>query len=71
MKKSENGITLISLVITIVVLSLLASVLVSASIDNSPAIETLNQMQDSYYEEQTKTEERINEKTDGWEEIIL
>ncbi len=71
MKKSENGITLISLVITIVVLSLLASVLVSASIDNSPAIETLNQMQDSYYEEQTKTEERINEMTDGWEDIIL
>ena len=71
MKKSENGITLISLVITIVVWSLLASVLVSASIDNSPAIETLNQMQDSYYEEQTKTEERINEMTDGWEDIIL
>ena len=71
MKKSENGITLISLVITIVVLSLLASVLVSDSIDNSPAIETLNQMQDSYYEEQTKTEERINEMTDGWEDIIL
>lgn len=71
MKKSEKGITLISLVITIVVLSLLASALVSASIDNSPVIEALNQMQDSYYEKQTQTEDKVNKMVNGWEDIIL
>ena len=38
MKKNERGITLISLVVTIVILSILASLLVDASIKNSPAI---------------------------------
>lgn len=71
MKKRENGITLLSLVITVVVLALLATVLVNASISYSPTIETLNQMQDSYYEKQTQTEDKINRMVNGWENIIL
>ena len=71
MKNNEKGITLLSLVITIVVLALLASALVSASIDNSPTIEVLNQMQDSYYEKQTQTEDKINGMLNGWEDIVL
>lgn len=71
MKKNERGITLISLVVTIVILSILASLLVDASIKNSPAVETLNSIRNSYKNEQTKTEERVNKMTNGWEDIIL
>lgn len=71
MKKNEKGITLFSLVITIVVLALLAAVLVNASIDNSPAMEALNAIRDDYYEEQTQTEEKVNRMVNGWENIIL
>lgn len=71
MKKNEKGITLFSLVITIVVLALLAAVLVNASIDNSPAMELLNAIRDDYYEEQTQTEEKVNRMVNGWENIIL
>ena len=71
MKKDEKGITLFSLVVTIVVLALLAAVLVNASIDNSPAMESLNAIRDDYYQEQTQTEEKVNRMTNGWENIII
>lgn len=71
MKKNESGITLLSLVVTVVVMALLAAVLVDASINSSPALETINNIANEYYDEQTKTEDRIDDMTNGWENIIL
>ena len=69
--KNENGITLLSLVITVIVLSILASLLVSASIKNNPAMETVNSMKDFYSNEQSKTKEEVDRVTNGWENVIL
>lgn len=69
--KNEQGITLLSLVVTVIILSILASVLVSASIKDNPAMDSSNTLKEFYYNEQTKTEERINSMTNGWEDIIL
>ena len=71
MKKGESGITLISLVITIVVLSILAAVLVDASLQVAPSTEALNNLRNDFQNEQTETEEKINEMTNGWEDVIL
>lgn len=71
MKKGESGITLISLVITIVVLSILAAVLVDASLQVAPSTEALNNLRNDFQNEQIETEEKINEMTNGWEDIIL
>lgn len=69
--KNENGITLLSLVITVIVLSILASLLVSASIKNNPAMETVNSMKDFYANEQSKTKKEVDRVTNGWENVIL
>lgn len=71
MKKRESGITLISLVITIVVLFILAAVLVDASLQVAPSTEALNNLRNDFQNEQTETEEKINEMTNGWEDVIL
>ena len=71
MKKGESGITLISLVITIVVLFILAAVLVDASLQVAPSTEALNNLRNDFQNEQIETEEKINEMTNGWEDIIL
>ncbi len=71
MKKGESGITLISLVITIVVLFILAAVLVDASLQVAPSTEALNNLRNDFQNEQTETEEKINEMTNGWEDVIL
>ena len=71
MKKGESGITLISLVITIVVLFILAAVLVHASLQVAPSTEALNNLRNDFQNEQTETEEKINEMTNGWEDVIL
>ncbi len=71
MKKGESGITLISLVITIVVLFILAAVLVDASLQVAPSTEALNNLRNDFHNEQTETEEKINEMTNGWEDVIL
>ena len=52
-------------------MALLAAVLVDASINSSPALETINNIANEYYDEQTKTEDRIDDMTNGWENIIL
>ena len=71
MKKGESGITLISLVITIVVLFILAAVLVDASLQVAPSTEALNNLRNDFQNEQTETEEKINEMTNGWEDVLL
>ena len=71
MKKRESGITLISLVITIVVLSILAAVLVDASLQVAPSTEALNNLRNDFQNEQIETEEKIDKMTNGWEDIIL
>ena len=71
MNTNEKGITLISLVITVVVLSILAGLLIETSLDDNGAVEIMNQVQNSYYTQQEQTQTRVNEMTNGWEDIIL
>ena len=70
MKSNENGITLVSLVVTVVVLAILARVLINISIDDGNTIETMNEMRNSYYTQEKQTQNKINEMTNGWEEVL-
>lgn len=70
MRKSENGITLVSLVVTIVVLSVLIGLLMKVSIGESPVIEEVKNIQNTYYIEKQETEQTVQELTSDWEDII-
>ena len=70
MKKNEKGITLLSLVITIIVLSILSSILVSTSIVGNPLLEEVKGAGNDYFDQKEQTETRVNSMTKGWENII-
>ena len=70
MKTNERGITLISLVVTVIVLGILASVLVSLSLDGSATLDVMNDSKDTYYEQKQYTENRIQDMTNGWENLL-
>lgn len=69
MKANENGITLLSLVITVVVLGILASVLVDLSLKDNDTINVVKDGEKVYYEQKEQTENRILDMTNGWEDI--
>ena len=71
MKKNEKGITLLSLVITVIVLLILASVLVSTSILGNPLLEEVKGGRNDYYDKKEQTETKVNSMTNGWEDIIM
>lgn len=70
MRKSEKGITLLSLVVTIVVMSILAGVLVGISYKANPIVNSVKNENKTFIQEKTNTEKHINEMTRGWEDII-
>lgn len=70
MKTNENGITLLSLVITVVVLAFLASILVDLSLRNNDTIDVVKKGEETYYVQKEKTENRILDMTNGWEDIL-
>ena len=70
MKANENGITLLSLVITVVVLGILASVLVDLSIKDNDTINVVKDGEKVYYEQKEQTENRILDMINGWEDIL-
>lgn len=70
MRTNENGITLLSLVITVVVLGILASVLVDLSLRDNDAINVVKKGEEKYYEQKEQTENRILDMTNGWKEIL-
>ena len=70
MRTKENGITLLSLVITVVVLGILASVLVDLSLRDNDAVNVVKKGEEKYYEQKEQTENRILDMTNGWEEIL-
>ena len=70
MKTNERGITLTSLVVTVIVLGILASVLVSLSLDGSATLDVMNDAKDTYYEQKQYTENRIQDMTNGWENLL-
>ena len=70
MRTNENGITLLSLVITVVVLGILASVLVDLSLRDNDAVNVVKKGEEKYYEQKEQTENRILDMTNGWEEIL-
>ena len=70
MKTNENGITLLSLVITVVVLGILASLLVDLSLKDNDTINVVKDGEKVYYEQKEQTENRILDMTNGWEDIL-
>lgn len=70
MKANENGITLLSLVITVVVLGILASLLVDLSLKDNDTVNVVKDGEKEYYEQKEQTENRILDMTNGWEEIL-
>ena len=67
---NENGITLISLVVMIVILSILATALVNLSLQDNGMINTMHSIENSYDNQKKQTQNRIDDMTDGWEEIL-
>lgn len=70
MKTNENGITLLSLVITVVVLAILASLLVEISLKDNEAVNVVKDGQTVYYEQKEQTQNRILDMTNGWENVL-
>lgn len=70
MKTNENGITLISLVITVIVLGILASVLVNLSLQDAGTLDVMNDARETYYNQKEYTENRILDMTNGWEDVL-
>ena len=70
MKTNENGITLLSLVITVIVLAFLASVLINFSLRGNDTIDVMQDAQDSYYDQKEYTQNRIEDMANGWEDIL-
>ena len=70
MKTNENGITLLSLVITVVILAFFVTILVNLSLTNNSAVNVVRDAEDSYYDQKEYTQNRINEMTNGWENLL-
>lgn len=70
MKTNENGITLLTLVITVVVLGILSSLLVELSVKDNDAVDIVKDGQEVYYNQKAQTENRILDMTNGWEDIL-
>ena len=70
MRTNENGITLLSLVITIIVLAFLASLMVELSLKDNDAVNVVKKGEEKYYEQKEQTENRILDMTNGWEDIL-
>ena len=70
MKTNENGITLLSLVITVIVLAILASVLVSLSLKGNDTIDVMHKSEESYYDQKEYTQNRIKDMSNGWEDVL-
>lgn len=70
MKTNENGITLLSLVITVVVLAFLASVLVDLSLKDNDTIDVVKKGEEVYYDQKEQVQTRVNDMTNGWEDIL-
>lgn len=70
MKTNENGITLLSLVITVIVLAILASLMVELSLKDNDAINVVRKGEETYYEQKGQTQNRILDMTNGWEDIL-
>lgn len=70
MRTNENGITLLSLVITIIVLAILASLMVELSLKDNDAVNVVKKGEEKYYEQKEQTENRILDMTNGWEDIL-
>jgi len=70
MKTNENGITLLSLVITVVVLAFLASVLVDLSLRDNDTIDVVKKGEEVYYDQKEQVQTRVNDMTNGWEDIL-
>ena len=70
MKANEKGLTLLSLVITVVVLAILTGVLVDLSLQDNATVDVMRQAQNTYVNQKTQTQVRINEMTTGWEDVL-
>ncbi len=70
MKTNENGITLASLVIAVVILAILTTVLVDLSLKDNATVDVMRRAQNVYVNQKSETQTRINEMTNGWEDIL-
>ena len=67
--KKENGITIISLALTVIIMSILLSILIRASLDDN-LIEQKDKIEDDFYESMQNTENRIKSEREKWEGVI-
>ncbi len=70
MKTNESGITLLSLVITVIVLAILASVLVNLSLQDNGTIDVMKQAQNKFSDQKNYTENRIQDMNNGWANLL-
>lgn len=70
MQTNENGITLLSLVITVIVLVILAGLLVEISLQDNGIVNAVKNGQNQYFEQKEQTDKRVNDMTNGWENIL-
>jgi len=69
--KEEKGITLTSLVITIVVMLIMSGIIVVVSLNSSSrTMEVLNDTTERFNINKTETEEKINEIDSSWSHVF-
>ena len=59
-----------SLVIIVVVLAFLASVLVDLSLRDNDTIDVVKKGEEVYYDQKEQVQTRVNDMTNGWEDIL-
>lgn len=70
MRKSEEGITLISLTITIIILIILASVLISATDGLGGIKEAINTAENVYIENKAEVDNEVQSIENKWGNVI-
>lgn len=67
--KNENGITLITIAVTIVIMGILAGLLVRASVGGS-LLKKANDVQENYYDMIDDTDEKMENLKQKWDGVI-
>ncbi len=67
--KRENGITVIALVITVIIMSILSAILVKATL-NDNIIEKKDKIENDFYDTMQDTENKMKTEREKWKGVI-
>lgn len=67
--KREDGITIVSLVVTVIIMSILSAISIKAALDGN-ILEQKDKIENDFYDSMQETENRMKSEREKWEGII-